>query len=108
MKFNIKLPDKSCLEIDGKLLKNMPIKCFAHRDVTYTPNPDVWVVSEFFSGFRFSERKLTRKEAIESALLIFEVKSLEEIKSIVNEKVKQYGFANRDGTEKSAKKEAQA
>jgi len=105
MKFNIKLPDKSCKEIDGTLLKNMPIKCFAHRNITNKYEADAWVVSEFFSGCRITRSHKTRKEAIENALMQFETRGLDNIKQLVNETVKKYGFANKDGTEKSSKEE---
>ncbi len=102
MKFNIKLPDKSIQEIDGTLLKNLPIKCFAHRNVTNAYEQDAWVVSEFFSGCRITRSFKTRKEAVENAVYQFESRGVDAIKELVNKSVKQYGFANKDGSEKSS------
>lgn len=100
MKLNIMMSNRTTKEVDGYLIKNTPIKCFAHKDDTYEDNPTLWVVSEFFSGMHIGSRKRTRKEAIESAMMTFEEKTLDEIKQQVNKMVKQYGFANKDGTEK--------
>lgn len=102
MKFNIKRSDKQNYEIDATLLKNTPIKCFVHRGVT-DYETEGWVVTEFFSGLRLTKAFPTRKSAIENVMFIFEEKGVELIKELVNNNVKRYGFANRDGTEKSSK-----
>lgn len=103
MQLNIKLADKTNKLVDATLLQNTPIKCFVHHDATGSGS---WVVSEFFSGMKIISPKHTRKEAIESALFVFEQKSLEEIKKMVNEGVRRFGFANKDGTQRVLKKNA--
>ena len=105
MKFNIKLPDKSCKEIDGTLVKNLPIKCFAHKHVTSLTESDGWVVSEFFSGMRITRAHKLRKDAVEEAIIQFETRGVDAIKELVNTLVKKYGFANKDGTQRKVEKE---
>lgn len=102
MKFNIKRSDTKNYEIDATLLKNTPLKCFVHRG-TGDYETEGWVVTEFFSGLRMTRAFPTRKEAIENAMFIFEEKGIDTIKKLVNDNVKRYGFANKDGTEKSSK-----
>jgi len=102
MQLNIKLNNKENLLVNATLLKNTPIKCFAHRDVTnsYKGGTDAWLVSEFFSGLRITKGKRTRREAIEEAMMVFEEKGVDAIKEIVNERVAVNGFANKDGTQR--------
>lgn len=107
MQLNIKLSSKENKLVDATLLKNTPIKCFAHRDVTNScrVGTDVWLVSEFFSGLRMTRPKKTRREAIEEVMMLFEEKGVETIKQMVNDMVEKYGFANKDGTQRKVEKE---
>jgi len=94
-KYNIMMVDpptnKSILfSIDGTELTDVPIR-------------KSWMVSEFFSGMAMTSEWPTKNAAIDAGHRVFGKMQLADIKEIVNGRVKVYGYANTDGTERSKK-----
>jgi len=107
-KYNIKLVDpptnKDILfEVDGTELTDVPIRCFVHHKVFENEIMKSWMVSEFFSGMAMTSEWPTKNAAIDAGHRAFAKMQLRDIKDIVNDRVKIYGYANTDGTERSKK-----
>ena len=90
-------------EIDGTELTDVPIRCFVHHKVFENEIMKSWMVSEFFSGMAMTSEWPTKNAAIDAGHRAFAKMQLRDIKDIVNDRVKIYGYANTDGTERSKK-----